>query len=251
MNKINKIKNVLGAKSPVIFAGLALIGLGCSVASAIHDTPKAIKLLEEEERFREENNAEPMTPFEKFKTAVPAYIPTIITTIGTGGCIVASAITGEKKYAALASACTLAETGLRTYQESAKEVLTPEDVKKVEEVVATKKLEATPIKPDDILFTGYGETLCYETLSGRYFRSSANALEHAINMFNRRLTEEVVMSLNDLYDELNLPNTKAGNILGWDVSEGLIEPCFSSKLDDLGNPCLVLDYSIEPKHIDY
>jgi hypothetical protein len=251
MNKINKIKKIFSAKSPVIFAGLALIGLGCSVASAIHDTPKAIKLLEEERQLREENDMEPMTTFEKVKVAAPAYIPTLITTIGTGGCIIASAITGEKRYAALASACAVAETGLRTYQESVKEVLTPEDVKKVEEAVATKKVESAPIKPDDILFTGYGETLCYETLSGRYFRSSANAIEHAINIFNRRLTEEVVMSLNDLYGEMNIPNTKAGNILGWDVSDGLIEPCFRSKLDELGNPCLVIDYSIEPKHIDY
>jgi hypothetical protein len=61
------------------------------------------------------------------------------------------------------------------------------------------------------------------------------------------MTDQFV-TLNELYDELNLKSTKMGEIIGWHIDDGLIEPEFSSHLTENGVPCLVLDYVSEPRY---
>ena len=56
------------------------------------------------------------------------------------------------------------------------------------------------------------------------------------------------VSLNDLYDELDLDHTKVGDELGWKIDDGLIELYFSSQLADDGTPCIVMDYVSAPKY---
>ena len=71
-----------------------------------------------------------------------------------------------------------------------------------------------------------------------------------MNKLNRDMLDEMFISLNDFYYEIGLSNTKLGDDLGWNVSEGLIDLKFSSQLTDDGTPCVVMDYSIAPKY-DY
>ena len=77
-----------------------------------------------------------------------------------------------------------------------------------------------------------------------------NKLEKAENEFNRRLIDDMDISLNDYYYVLELKSTSVGDILGWDIDDGKIEFKFGSIISDDGKPCLYIEPSINP-HRDY
>ena len=84
----------------------------------------------------------------------------------------------------------------------------------------------------------------------RYFYSDIDQIKKAINELNRRMLNEMYVSLNDFYDELNLRHSGNGYDLGWKLDDGLVEVDFSSQLSDDGRPCLVLEYMVAPRY-DY
>ena len=57
------------------------------------------------------------------------------------------------------------------------------------------------------------------------------------------------LDLNELYFALNLEPIELGNLMGFDLEKGQIEPVYSTQLDNTGKPCLVIDYDVYPKFI--
>jgi hypothetical protein len=98
-----------------------------------------------------------------------------------------------------------------------------------------------------VIVTGKGDTLCYDTISGRYFKSDIEKIRKIVNDLNLRLRDENSISLNEFYYEFGLDSIKIGDDIGWNISiNGYIEPHFSSQLASDGTPCLVLDYMCGP-----
>ena len=89
-----------------------------------------------------------------------------------------------------------------------------------------------------------------DSMSGRYFKSDMESIKQAINKLNRRRTYENYISLNEFYGEIGLNDVKNGELLGWNIDSGLIEPTFSTCLTEDGRPCIVLDFMVEPRY-DY
>jgi hypothetical protein len=107
-----------------------------------------------------------------------------------------------------------------------------------------------PLGINEVVITEKGNTLCYEVISGRYFRSDIEKLRKEVNDLNKTILHEDYISLNDFYYGIGLKGTKQGEELGWSVNDGLIDLQFSSTLAEDGTPCLVLDYRPAPRY-DY
>ena len=176
-------------------------------------------------------------------------------------CAVGALKVENKQNAALAAACTLSETALRTYQDKVLETIGPEKEQKIREAVTLDKMAKTP-EPAVIPHAkginldaseAYGKTIkCWESLSGRPFWSTQNAIEKAINGANKQLLSDSCLTENDLFDYLGIEHNHNGDLLGWDTDNTLnIETFYSSKLDEDGMPCLVLDYRTPPKWLGY
>ena len=58
---------------------------------------------------------------------------------------------------------------------------------------------------------------------------------------------DMYMTLNDVYDAIDLDRIPFGNDIGWDVNKSFIEPMFSSKLTEKGEPCVVFDNATQPE----
>ena len=72
-----------------------------------------------------------------------------------------------------------------------------------------------------------------------------------MNDLNRRMRDEMFISLNDFYCAIDNPDlgpTKLGDMLGWNIDKGYIDLNFSSQLTTDGTPCLVLDYTVVPEY---
>ena len=94
--------------------------------------------------------------------------------------------------------------------------------------------------------------MCIDPLSNRTFMSNPDKIQKAVNEFNRKLTYEVYMSVNDFYSELDNPNLtsiRLGEDIGWEINRhGLVEVRFDSALTKDKKPVLVMELSPEPDY---
>lgn len=261
-NVARQIGGTIRKKSPEILTGMG-IGLGfCTVGLAVKATPRALMLIEEKKReinrdILEEakangheicNHVDKLTPVDTVKVAWKCYIPATVTGVASVVCLVGANSTNARRNAALAAAYTISETALKDYRSKVVEVVGEKKEREVRDAVAKEKLERNPVENTEIIITEKGVTRCYDSLSGRYFRSDIDILNRAVNELNRKMIDQTYMSLNDYYYAVGLPDIKVGDDLGWRVDQGLIELDFSAQLSNDGVPCVVVDFIDAPKY---
>ena len=251
------VGRTLNKNASKILGGLAITGGITAVYFAVTATPKAMVLLDEKKK---ELGVEKLDAKSIVKTAAPVYIPTALSMALSVGCTIGVINVNERRNAALAAACTLSESALKSYQDKVIETVGKEKEQEIREAVSLEKMTKHPeperipvakgLSKDDI---SYDQTVkCWESLSGNYIFTTRNALEKAINGLNKQLLSDFRVTENDLFDYLGMEHNRNGDLLGWDTDNTLeIETFYASKLDDEGMPCLVLDYRTPPKWLGY
>ena len=255
-NGIQKIGRVLSQNSPLILIGMSVAGLVTTVVMAVRVTPKAVRLIENAkynlalEEDEQGNVTEPMkldfTTMDVIKTTWKLYIPAVIMGGVTISCIIGANSINLRRNAALASVYSLTEATLKEYQEKVVETIGKGKEQKIKDGIAKDRIIKNPPNDATIIITGKGETLCYDALSGRYFKSDIESIRKILNELNSSLMNEMTISLNDVYFALGMSNIKLGEELGWTIDDGLMEFHFSSQLSEDGIPCLVIDYTVDP-----
>lgn len=230
--------------SPEILIGMGIAGAASSVIFAVKATPKAMILLEEK---RQELGVEKLEAKEIIKTAAPVYIPTAVSFGVSVACIVGASSVNARRNAALTAAYTLSESTLRTYRDKVLETVGEDKEREIRQKAAIEQQQKTPEPQALVVSSAAGQLKCFDSLSGRYFVSTKNEIDKAVNEFNRQLRDDMRISLNDWYDLIGLDTNKLGDMLGWDIERGYVETCYASRLDEDGLPCLVVNY-VEPPH---
>ena len=242
---VKGIQNAIGKHSPEILTGIGIAGMVMTVVVAVKMTPKALCLIDNE---KEEKSVDKLTPGEVIRVTWKCYIPAVITGGLSVACLVGASSVNLRRNAALATAYALSESALKEYREKVIETFGEKKEKTVRDAVAKNKLEKEPLGNREVIIAAAGNTLCFDAISGRYFKSDRGKLEQAVNILNRDMLDEMFMSLNEFYYAIGLSNTKLGDELGWRLEDGLIDLNFSTQLADDGTPCLVLDYNIVPRY---
>ncbi len=241
------MKDSVEKHAPEILLGFGIAGMLTTTILAVKATPKAIKLIDEK---KEEEGVDKLTAIETVKVAWKCYIPAAVLAAASTGCLIGSTSINLKRNAVLATAYKIAETAHKEYREKVIETIGEKKDEAIKDKVAKDKLDKDPVKNNQVIFTDKGNTLCYDVLSGRYFRINIEKIKKAENELNRRMLIENYISVNDFYDEIGLKHTKLGDELGWRIDRGYIDFSFSSQLTEDDEPCLVIDYGVEPKY-DY
>lgn len=246
--------------SPEILTGIGIAGMLSTAVLAVRATPKALMLIEEKKREKKfaviKDGGDPdLTKLEIVKTAWKPYIPAAVTGVASIACLVGASSVNARRNAALAAAYALSESTLADYKEKVVETIGEKKAQEVKDAIAKDKIENDPVTRKEIIATDKGETLCYDALSGRYFKSDIEYIRRAVNNLNERLLFDTHISLNEYYDEIGLEEIfPMGENLGWTVdpdsaNKGLVELDFSSQLAE-GTPCLVVGFSNAPRY-DY
>lgn len=238
----NNVRTVMKKHSPEILTGIGIAGMITSTVMAVKATPKALDLLE---RKKLELNAERLEPKDIIKTAWKCYIPATMVGGVSIGCLIGASSTNLRRNAALATAYTLSESTLKEYQDRVVESVGEKKEQAIRDSISNDKVLNNPVR-EVVLTDAGGNTICYDALSGRYFKSDRDKISRAVNDLNRRMRDETYVTLNDFYYELGLDGTKMGDMLGWNIDKGYIDVAFSSHLDSNGTPCLVIDYRVAP-----
>lgn len=239
---IQAMKSKTIKHSPEILTGIGIAGMITTTVMAVKATPKALSLIEENEKGD-------LEPIEVVKITWKCYIPAAVTGCLSIGCLIGASSVNLRRNAALATAYTLSESTLRDYQKKVVETIGEKKEQSVRDAVAKEKVEQTPVQTKEVIITGRGESLCYDSVSGRYFKSDMETIKKAENELDARLRNEMYVSLNEFYYEIGLePLRVIGEDLGWNIDSGYLDLNFSSQIASDGTPCLVLDYGVAPRY---
>ena len=242
------VRTVMKKHSPEILTGIGIAGMITTTVMAVKATPKALTLIEEK---KEEQNTEKLTVVETVKTAWYYYIPTAITGTISILCLIGASSSNARRNAALATAYTLSESAFKEYKDKVVEVIGEKKAQSVRDLAAKDKIEKNPVSKNEVIITNKGDMLCYDAISGRYFKSDIDKLKKAENKLNKMMLNEMSVSLNDFYYEIGMDGIGIGDNIGWSINRGFIELNFSSQLTEDGTPCLVVDYSVVPDYEYY
>jgi hypothetical protein len=270
------VGEVISKNSPTILTGIAVAGLVTTTILGIKATPKALSVIDDYVWERYENEVEmginnsPEISFAEWlgvdmeryswkdktnmisrrdtvKLTWKLYLPTIAFGVVTIACIIGANHISLRRNAALASIYGITEAAFKEYQTKVVETLGKGKELKIRDEISGDRVKRNPPGTNEVIFTGKGEVMCYDSLSGRYFKNDIEKIRRAINTLNYDLRSDMFITLNQLYDELGLSNTGLGDQMGWDIDKGEISIDFSTQLTENGEPCLVLNYKVEPK----
>ena len=259
---IKTTKGYLGKHSPEILTGIGIAGMVTSTVLAVKATPKAIILIEDE---KERQNKELMTeaianewenckyvdklkPLEVIKVAWKPYVPAVALSVASITCLIGASAVNYKRNAALATAYAISEKALTTYRDKVIETIGEKKEKEIRGKIAQDEVNNKPVSNSQVIITSKGNTLCMDSISGRYFKSDIDIIQKKVNELNRQMLHQNYISLDEFYYEIGLEPTKNASRLGWNLDDGLIELDFSACLTDDGQPCVYVDYTVSPKY---
>lgn len=260
--------------SPEILTGMCVAGTITTVIFAVKATPEAIRMIDEaaERKYIDEQGEDSdltyydwlecydegsscielmprlrvLTPLEIVKATWKCYLPPVIVGAVTIGCGIGAHSIDARRNAVLASAYSIVDEAFNDYKSHVVEQLGEEKHQEVVDEIAKDKIQVIP--DDDTLVAINGEHKCFDSLSGRYFKSDLQKIRSAINDFNEELINDFYGSMNDWYFCLGIPGVdkSVGDELGWNT-DNLLKISFSSQITLRDEPCLVLVYDTVPR----
>lgn len=256
MNKLTiltkSLTKLVGQHSPAILTGVGAAGVLVTTVLAVKATPKAQEriIAAQLNRVDDYGNGPEWTKFDSLKAGWKPYIPAATAGIGTVVCIFGAQAINMRRQAALMGLVTLGEVALQEYKDEVLETLGTKSANEVHKKIAEKRVAENPEPTGtEQLILSAGEELCYEVLTGRWFKSDKQTLRGIENDMREELLGNQYVSLNSLYEGLGLDTTRIGDEVGW-RSGDKIEFVFSAILNPNGKPVLTVDFRQTP-HSDY
>ncbi len=223
-------------------------GVVGTVATAVltgRASVKAYQVLEAEKDKREADQTLPeLTKANKVIVVGPYFIPPVIVGTGTITAIIMANRMNAQKIAALAAAYGYSQRHFEEYKTKVSEKLTGPKQNQVEEELAQDRLNRTPGHENIIVVEG--EVLCFDSPTGRYFRSTMENIKQAVNATNAEILHHDHASASYFYEELDLPATTWTDEVGWNTDQ-LLELSYSTVLDPTNRPCIAIDFKTLPK----
>lgn len=245
---------LLRRNSPTILTGLGVAGAFTATILAVKATPGATEKLDQAylikngaENFSDLENlpASTLTPWEVVKVAWKDYLPAAGVLVITTTCIIGAQRINVRRQAALISMVTVSESALREYQERMVAEVPAKD-RKVRDDIARDKLAKNPPDNREIILIGDGDQLFYEERTDRYFKSTKNKVDKAVNDLNFRIHNQDYAAVNDFYTLLGLKRVSTGDEFGW-TQETPLEIDFSTHITEDGQAAIVITYVRNPE----
>lgn len=213
-------------------------GIGCLISAAFSSfvfSPMAQEEIEEICSDGDLPTSKAIETYVKYGAA-----PAVLAGVGIALIVGGNHMNVEKGMAAMA-AYTLSDTAFKEYQKKTKELVGEKKEQKIRDEIASDTLKRNPVNGKEIIITGNGSYLCFDKMSGRYFRSDIEKLKRIENALDRRMLDQTYITQNELYLEIGIGPVKNGDNIGWNISNGYIQMSFSYDGGINGEPCLVMD----------
>ena len=203
---MNRIQYLLKKHSSLILSVVASGGVVVTTVLAVKATPKAIKLIEEEELKQRRE----LTVIEKIRYGYKPFIFCGISGLSTIACILSMQYLNHKTQVSLMSAYTLLDNSFKEYRNNIK-TLCSEDT----DFLARQEIVRALYDPNEINVENDEECLFFDYQSMRFFTSSIHHVMQAEVKFLDSFHEKGYGCMNEWYDYLGIPHVTYGYQLGW------------------------------------
>lgn len=225
----------LNTNAPAIltaFGAVGVVGTAVLTAKATFEAADILRdaKLDAAERWVDEHS-EPLTDaayqeikisrVDSFKLVWLNYLPAATTGALSVAAIIMSHRISSRRAAMLAAAYALNEGKLEEYQDKIKEKF---GIKKEKE--ARTELHQDRINREydenEVIFSPLdGKVLIMEEYTGRFFYSSIEAIEKAVNEVNALVVKEGSVRMSDFYETIGLKPVSTSDYFGWTREEML------------------------------
>ena len=246
----DEIKNFSEKNLPAILTAASIAGGVATTVLAVKLTPRASEVIAAKKKELSGEKSTVKKAAEIAYTTAKMYAPAIVLGAASIGCAVGSYKVSAGRIAALAAAYSFSESRFKSYRDKVVETIGEKKEKVIRDEVEKEEIKKNPVSKNEIYDIGRGDVLCYDDISGRYFRSSVDKIKSSVNELNKRMLSDMYISLNEFYYEIGLPPVKMGEDLGFNMNEGFIDIHFSPILSDTDEPCLCMSYTVYPR-FDY
>jgi hypothetical protein len=249
MNIASVVKNTtkfVSDNSPVILTGIAAGGVITTAILAARGGGPA---------FRDIHNAEldkgsSLTFVEKTKVSWKYYVPAGLVAGGTLVALVAAHTTSSNRVAAAMGAYSILENSYREFREKAVEIHGANKIARVDSEVTDDRIRNNPPSEHNttVVVAGDDEQLFYDKPHDRYFKSTVNEVERAVNEVNKICLWEQYVSQNDFYRALGIPTVSHGDDFGWksNSTNGMLDIKYDTKMTPEQKSCITIDYDTVP-----
>jgi hypothetical protein len=223
-------------------------GVVGTIATAVLTGRASIKAYEvlrtKAEQLEEDDDPVDLTTAQKVLITAPYFIPPVITGSATIASIIMANRISAQKAAALIAAYGLSQKQFEEYKEKVSEKLTGPKQNQVVDELAQERVNRTP--GHETIVVVEGEVLCFDQPTGRYFRSTMEQINQAVNSTNAEILHHDHATASYFYEELGMPATSWTDEVGWNTDQ-LLELSISTVLDPSNRPCIAIDFKTLPR----
>lgn len=243
-NLAKRLQKLAIDNSPALLTAIGVTGTLTTAYLTGTASFKAAKIIADEKELRDRKEDErDLELKEKVDLVWKLYVPAAGTALLTVICIIGATRIGTRRAAAVAAAYTLSEKAFTEYREKVVEKLGEKKEQSLRDELAHERIAKNP--PPATVIIGGGDVLCYEELTGRYFKSDMETLKKAQNDTNYIVLNDMYATLSDFYDKIGLPPTGMSDEVGWNCDR-MLELKFSTVLSDDGRPCISVGFQVAP-----
>lgn len=240
--------------SSTILCCAAAAGVVATTVVAVKSTPKAMRLIQEQE----EAKGEKLTKLETIKVAGPTYVPSILFGVSTIACIFGANAIDKKQQASLVSLYSLLDSSYKSYKNNVKETFGEDADNKIAQTIANKHygkvIDANDNYDGNAPSEGPTNTEIFmDFCTFGFFYSTMEDVKNAEKFINDILRMRGDVYLNEYKTALGLESTKIDYEMGWSRQllneNGFDEIIFTTekvKLDN-GKDCYVLSVPVDPE----
>lgn len=238
------IKKLIEDNAPTILSSAAIIGTAATGYLAARGGYKAAKKLQQPQLPKGAEYAiegEFLSWPKKTQLVALEFAPAVIAGGATVTCIFFSHKISASRIVAMTAAYSLSENRLKEYRAKIEEKFGIEKKDEIEGELIHERLRSTPMPA--VVFGGNDDYLCFDTYSGRYFKSNREDIRRAVNDTNFEVVNQNYATLNFFWDLIGLPPTVDSEEMGWN------ETCplhirFTASLNGDGEPALAINYDV-------
>lgn len=241
------LKKAASKNSSAILIGFGIAGFFGSMVLVGKEVPKATEKIEKKKK---ELKKEKLTPVETVQTVWSCYASSAALSIASMWMILKGHKIDARKNAILAAAYGMSETAFKEYRDKTIETIGEKKEREIHEAIARDKAENHPASQQNIIYTGKGRHLCFDTLSSRYFYSDINYVKSVVLDLGKKLLTEMYITENEYFAAIGLSSIKNGDEIGWTNDNNIADDldCTQSGLTDAGEPYLMVDFYQGPKY---
>lgn len=232
--------------APTILTGVGVVGTVATAYLTGKATFKANKIIADKQfQINLHEKGYPLDNKEKFKLVWLCYVGPAATGVGTIAAIIFANRISAKRAAALAAAYALSQDRFSDYKEKMQEKLGVKKEQAVTTELIQNRVDANP-PGKNLVIVGNGTVLCRDEFSGRYFRSTVEAIKRAENEINFEIINSGYATVSDFYERIGLKPTSSSEIFGWNVPTRKLELSWNAVITPDEEPCMAFDFNAYP-----